>query len=130
MNREKKMSNLILAALSQCPGPYFRQLSKELAMPVGTLNYYLTKLARERLVYRLGSRPRYYHVNTPLEEAIAIYILREGPKALREFPEVKCGNSLSPTAKSLMTAALDRYPCLRQDVVENYILWPTRRWCS
>ncbi|MFN3803849.1 MAG: transcriptional regulator [Pyrobaculum sp.] len=115
------MLDLILRALLQCPGPYFRQLSKELSIPVGTLDYYLTKLTRERLAYRLGSRPRYYHIKTALEEALAIYILREGPRALAEFPEAKCGKSLCPTVRNLMAAALDKYPCLRRDVVENYI---------
>ncbi len=116
------MLESIISAIARCPGPYFRQLSKELSMPIGTLDYYITRLLRERAVYKLGSRPRYFLGNTPLEEAIAIYILREGARGVAEFPEVKCGKSLCPTIKSNMATALDKYPCLRRDVVENYII--------
>ncbi|MEM3997142.1 MAG: transcriptional regulator [Pyrobaculum sp.] len=112
---------LILNYISRCPGPYFRQLSKELSVPVGTLDYYITKLWRGERIFRLGQRPRYFAREVTPEEAVAIYVLREGAAGVREFPEVKCGRRLCQLYRDLMVAALDKYPCLRRDVVDNFI---------
>lgn len=54
--------DVILGYLNKCPGPYFRQLVRELSLPVGTAQYWLSRLAQQGLIYvlNLAKRPRYF----------------------------------------------------------------------
>jgi len=107
--------------IARCPGPYFRQLAKELGMPIGTLKYHLDKLTRDRLVYTLGRRPRYFPYTMPVEEAAVVYLIREGPGALDAVEVRRCGRRLCPEVKELAMALVRQYPCLQRDLVSNFI---------
>lgn len=116
------MESAILSYLGRCPGPYFRQLAKELSAPVGTLSHHLYKLIREGLVYKLGSRPRYFPSEIEEERGWAIYLLREGPRALAEAQPLICGRRLCPHVRDLLLHSIEAYPCLRRDIVDNFIV--------
>jgi len=107
--------------IARCPGPYFRQLAKELEMPIGTLRYHLDKLIRDRLVYTLGRRPRYFPYTMPAEEAAVVYVIREGPGALDVVEVRRCGRRLCPEVKELAVGLVRQYPCLQRDLVSNFI---------
>ena len=50
----------IIDYVKRCPGPHFRELTRELGIPVGTLQYWLSKLLEADELYplRLAQRPR------------------------------------------------------------------------
>ncbi|RFA95736.1 transcriptional regulator [Pyrobaculum aerophilum] len=116
------MEALILSHISRCPGPYLRQLQKELAAPLGTLDYYLTKLLRRGEIYKLGRRSRYFPSQLDELQAWAIYLLREGPRALEEAGRLKCGKRLCPEVRGLLLRSVESYECLRRDLVDNFII--------
>jgi len=108
----------VVEYIRRCPGPYFRELTRELGIPVGTLQYWLGRLVEwgELYLLNLWRRPRYFHAATPREEAEVIYIVRElklSPALASDLPvEVR---------PHLLRAVVEKYPCVRQDLVEVFI---------
>ena len=41
----------LLDYVKRCPGPHFRELTRELGMPVGTLQYWLGRLMELGVLY-------------------------------------------------------------------------------
>jgi len=108
----------IVDYVRRCPGSYFRELARELQIPVGTLQYWLGRLTArgELYVLKLMQRPRYFHFSVSREEAEAVYLVRE----------IRLSPSLAPRLAvdikpELIKAVVERYPCVRQDLVDAFI---------
>jgi DNA-binding Lrp family transcriptional regulator len=108
----------LLDYVKRCPGPHFRELSRELGMPVGTLQYWLGRLMELGMLYslRLAWRPRYFHAAVPRNEAEVIYVIREVKLTPSRATELTTG--LRPEVVQLVA---DKYPCVRRDLVDAFI---------
>jgi DNA-binding Lrp family transcriptional regulator len=108
----------IIDYVKRCPGPHFRELTRELGIPVGTLQYWLNKLLEAGEIYllRLAQRPRYFHRNLPEEEARAIYVVREA--RLSPASILRLAADVRP---EVLRAVVEAYPCVRRDLVDAFI---------
>ena len=108
----------IIDYVKRCPGPHFRELTRELGIPVGTLQYWLNKLLEAGELYhlRLARRPRYFHRTLPEEEARAIYAVREARLSLA--PALRLAIDVRP---EVLRAVVEAYPCVRSDLVDAFI---------
>jgi predicted transcriptional regulator len=108
----------IIDYVKRCPGPHFRELTRELGIPVGTLQYWLNKLLEAGEIYllRLAQRPRYFHRTIPEEEARAIYVVRE--VRLSPASILRLATDIRP---EILRAVVEAYPCVRRDLVDAFI---------
>jgi hypothetical protein len=108
----------IIDYVKRSPGPHFRELTRELGIPVGTLQYWLSKLLEvgELYLLRLAQRPRYYHRTVPEEEARVIYVVREA--RLSPAPALRLAADIRP---EVLRAVVEAYPCVRRDLVDAFI---------
>jgi len=108
----------IIDYVKRCPGPHFRELTRELGIPVGTLQYWLSKLLEAGEIYllSLAQRPRYFHRTVPEEEARAIYVVRE--VRLSPAPALRLAIDIRP---EVLRAVVETYPCVRRDLVDAFI---------
>jgi len=106
----------VVEYVKRCPGPHFRELTRELQIPVGTLQYWLNRLLEWGGLYvlRLMGRPRYFHSTVPREEAEVIYVVKE----VRLSPPRATPLMIRPEVLQLV---VDKYPCVRRDLVDAFI---------
>jgi len=107
----------IIDYVKRCPGPHFRELTRELGIPVGTLQYWLSKLleAGELYLMRLAQRPRYFRTVSEWETR-AIYAVRE--TRLSPVPTLRLAIDIRP---EVFRAVVEAYPCVRRDLVDTFI---------
>jgi hypothetical protein len=111
------ISASILQYLRSCPGPHFRELVRELSIPVGTAQYWITKLLRTGEIYvvDLAQRPRYFPKGLDEGIAAAIYVVREA----RLRPSVVRQLGTYVTKEALCKAV--GYPCVQKDLVDVFM---------
>ncbi|AET32216.1 hypothetical protein [Pyrobaculum ferrireducens] len=107
----------ILHYLRTCPGPHFRELVRELSLPVGTAQYWVTKLLQTREIYvvDLAQRPRYFPSGLDEVTAAAIYVVREA----RLRPSVVRQLATYVSREALRRAVA--YPCVQRDLVDVFM---------